>query len=353
MNSPTSPVRVGIIGAGIGRQHLRGYLSVPGARVTAICDLDTTLAAQLAEENSLEAQIFSDFTALLEADCVDAVSVCVPNFLHASVASACLEAGIHVLCEKPLALNALEAQSIAEAARKSGKICMVGQVLRFRDDVLALKAEIESGKVGEIYYARAMARRTKGIPKWGGWFTQQKLAGGGPLIDTGVHILDLAWWLSSCPRPIAASGVAYDKFGPRKLGLGAGGAANEDGVFDVEDLAAGMVRFENGLSIHFEAAWAIHAERDERFCHLHGTQGAILWDDAPKIIDQNGAVTPLSSGGGDAWTREMAHFIGCIQNGTAPDPDAAQGVVMMQMLDALYQSAREGREVSIEAPVTP
>ncbi|WP_170065468.1 Gfo/Idh/MocA family protein [Abditibacterium utsteinense] len=347
MNFPLSPVRVGVIGAGIGRQHLRGYQNVSGAIVTAICDLDTRLAAQLAAENGIEAQIFSDYRALLDANCVDAVSLCVPNFLHATVALACLENGLHVLCEKPLAINAIEAQQIADAATKNERVCMVGQVLRFRDDVLALKAEIESGAVGEIYYARAMARRTQGIPKWGGWFTQQKLAGGGPLIDTGVHILDLAWWLSGCPRPISASGTSYAKFGPRKLGLGAGGAAIEDGVFDVEDLAAGIVRFENGLSIHFEAAWAIHAAKDERFCHLHGTEGAILWDDAPKIIDQNGIITPISAQGGDAWTREMAHFIACIQNGTAPDPDAGQGVVMMQILDALAQSAREETEVKI------
>ncbi len=347
MISPPNPIRVGIIGAGIGRQHLRGYLGVNGAQITAICDLDSERAALLASENNLKARIFSDYRALVDACCVDAVSVCVPNFLHAEVAIACLEAGLHVLCEKPLAMNALEAQTIAEAARKSGKVCMVSHVLRFRDDVTALKTEIQAGRIGEIYYARALARRISGIPKWGGWFTQQKLAGGGPLIDTGVHILDLAWWLCGRPRPISASAVTYAKFGPRKLGLGAGGAANSDGVFDVEDLAAGLIRFENGLSLHFEATWAIHALNDERFCHLHGTDGAILWDDAPKIIDRNGVVSPISAQSGDAWTNQMAHFVACIQNDEKPDPDAAQGVAMMQILDALYQSARENCEVKI------
>ena len=343
-----SPVRVAIIGAGIGRQHLRGYMGVAGAQISAICDLDPARAALLIEENGLQnVQVFADYRALLAAHCVDAVSLCVPNALHASIAVECLQNGLHVLCEKPLAINAPEAQTIADAARKSGKICMVGQVLRFRDDVLALKNEIDSGKIGEIYYARTMARRVRGIPKWGGWFTQQNMAGGGPLIDTGVHIIDLAWWLCGCPRPISASATTYAKFGPQKLGLGAGGVGNENGVFDVEDLAAGLVRFENGLSIHFEATWAIHAPKDERFCHLHGTQGAIIWDDAPKIIDQNGVVTQISQSSGDAWTREMAHFIDCIQNGKTPDPDAAQGVVMMQILDALYRSAREGQEIRI------
>jgi predicted dehydrogenase len=348
MSLPPSRVRVGIIGVGIGRQHLRGYLGVPGAHITAICDLDTVRAAQMAQENGLEGvRIFSDYRDLLAAKATDAVSICLPNSLHAPVAVDCLEAGQHVLCEKPLAIDAAQAQKIADAQVKSGKLCMVGQVLRFRDDILAIKKEIESGKIGEIYYVRTMARRIAGIPKWGGWFTQSKFAGGGPLIDTGVHMLDLAWWLSGCPQPLSASGTNYAKFGPRQQGLGAGGAANLQGTFDVEDLAAGLVRFENGLSIHFEATWAIHAPKDERFCHLHGTEGAIIWDDAPKVIDRDGVVSSITAAGGDAWTQEMAHFIDCVQNGKTPNPDAAQGITIMKILDALYQSARENKEISI------
>lgn len=343
-----SRVRVGIIGAGIGRQHLRGYLGVPDAQIAAICDLDSQRASQMASDNGVEdVQIFTDYRALIEAKCVDAVSLCVPNSLHAPIAVACLEAGLHVLCEKPLAIDAVAGREIADAAARSGKLCMVGQVLRFRDDVLAIKQQIEAGQVGRIYYARACARRVKGIPKWGGWFTQQKLAGGGPLIDTGVHILDLAWWLSGCPKPLSASGVAYAEFGPRQQGLGAGGAANPNGTFDVEDLAAGFVRFEGGLTIHFESTWAIHAPKDERFCHLHGTEGAVLWEDEPKIIGPNGDVTLVTIAGGDAWQREMTYFVECIQQNRMPDPDANQGVVMMQILDALYRSSRENREVSI------
>lgn len=344
----SSGVRVAIIGAGIGRQHLRGYLGVPDAQITAICDLHAARAEQLAAESGLpNVPVFTDYSALLAANVADAVSVCVPNAWHAPVAIACLRAGLHVLCEKPLALNAPEAQRIADAAQESGRVCMVGQVLRFRDDVLELKKAITDGRIGRIYYARAMARRARGIPKWGGWFTQRQVSGGGPLIDTGVHLIDLAWWLSGCPRPLSASGVAYAEFGPRQRGLGAGGAANPNGSFDVEDLAAGMVRFEGGLSVHFEASWAVQARGDERFCHLHGSEGAALWDDAPQIVVADGPVQSIDAAPGDAWGREMAHFIACIQNNRTPDPDAAQGVVMMRILDALYQSAQSGREALI------
>lgn len=338
-------VRVAILGAGIGRQHLRGYMGVQNAQVTAICDLNAERAQALADEFGAQGvRIFTTIDDFLASGSADAVSLCLPNFLHAQVAVQCFEAGLDVLCEKPLAINAAEAIQIAEAAQKYGRICMVGQVLRFRDDVLALK---ERADELEIYYARVMARRVSGIPKWGGWFTQDKFAGGGPLIDTGVHIIDLAWWLGGCPKPVSASGVTYAAFGKEKLHLGSGGAANEDGVFDVEDLAAGLVRFENGFSIHFEASWAINAEGDSRYCHVHGKQGALIWNDEPKIIAADGTVGPMPKDAGNAFQRETQHFIDCVISRQQPDPDASQGVAMMKILDALYESARIGREVEI------
>ena len=333
------------MGAGIGRQHLRGYLGVKNAVVTAICDLSAARAQALAEEFALEnVRIFTDIEAFFAAQCADAVSLCLPNSLHAPVALRCFEAGLDVLCEKPLARTAAEGEQIVRAAQNSGRICMVGQVLRFRDDVLALR---ERAALIEPYYCRVMARRVNGIPKWGGWFTQKQSAGGGPLIDTGVHILDLAWWLAGKPAPVAAFATNYAAFGPQKQHLGAGGAADENGVFDVEDLAAGVVRFEGGFSIHFEASWAISAERDARFCHLHGKNGAVLWEDETKIIAPDGTVAPFSQAVGEPFQRECAHFIECVQTRQTPDPDAQQGLVMMKILDALYESAERKREVSL------
>lgn len=347
----SSPLSIGIIGAGIGRQHLRGYNQLSQARVTALCDVHPERAQALVTEFDLpQAQLYNDYRQMLFEAKLDAVSVCVPNALHERVVVDCLNAGVHVLCEKPLAMNATEAQRIVEAAQTNQKFCMVGQVLRFREDSLELKRQ--AATIGEIYYVRTTARRARGIPKWGGWFTRQELSGGGPLIDTGVHMLDLAWWLSGQPAPVSASAVTYQAFGPRKQRLGNGGAADESGVFDVEDLAAGFVRFDNGLSIHFESTWAIAAANDERFCHLHGTEGAIIWNDGSQIVRPNAEnsgdeVTRLEVGSGDAWRAEMSHFVDCIQKGQQPDPDATQGLVMMKILDALYLSAQTGREVEI------
>jgi predicted dehydrogenase len=342
----SSPLSIGIIGTGIGRQHLRGYSQLPQARVAAICDVHPERAQALATEFALpDVQIYGDYHQMLAEAGLDAVSVCVPNALHAEVVLACLNARVHVLCEKPLAMNAAQAQQIVDAAQASGKFCMISQVLRFRDDVLELKRRAAS--IGDIYYVRTTARRARGIPKWGGWFTRKQLSGGGPLIDTGVHVIDLAWWLSGQPAPVSASAVTYSAFGPRQQRLGSGGAADKNGVFDVEDLAAGFVRFENGLSIHFEAAWAIAAEKDDRFCHLHGTEGALIWNDEPKVIDAKDEASAVTVEAGDAWRAEVAYFVDCIQNERRPDPDASQGLIMMKILDALYQSAETGREVAI------
>ena len=334
-----------IIGVGIGRQHLRGALGVAGVRVAALCDINIERAQDLAREFDLaDVQIVADYRDLFGLE-LDAVSVCVPNALHASIAIACLGAGLHVLCEKPLATRAADAQQIADAARDNARACMVGQLLRFRDDARELKKR--APEIGAPYYARAVARRANGIPKWGSWFTQKQMSGGGPLIDTGVHIIDLAWWLADCPRPLSASATTYGELGARKIGLGMGGIGDAGGKFDVEDLAAGLIRFENDFSIHFESSWALYAENDARLCQVHGTQGALLWGDDAKIIDADGSIEALHVEPGDAWRNEIAHFVESIQKGVAPQPDALAGLTMMKMLDALYQSAREGREVEI------
>ncbi len=335
-----------IIGVGIGRQHLRGALGVPGVNIAALCDVDVARAGAIVEEFELSGtRVVADYRDLLDMPDLDAVSVCVPNALHASITIACLSAGLHVLCEKPLATNAADAQTIVDAARDNNRACMVGQLLRFRDDVRALKKRAR--EIGTPYYARAVARRAHGIPKWGSWFTQKEMSGGGPLIDTGVHIIDLSWWLAGCPRPLSASATAYGALGARKIGLGMGGIGDPNGKFDVEDLAAGLIRFEGDFSIHFESSWALYADGDARYCHIHGTEGALLWSDEPRLMTSDGTVEAIHVEPGDAWRNEIAHFVDSIRNGIAPQPDAEAGSTIMKMLDALYQSAREGKEVEI------
>lgn len=345
-------VRIGIIGVRIGQAHIKGYKKVPQAEVVALCDLDETRALQVQRDCKLpEAQYYNDYRTMLESAQLDAVSICLPNHLHHPVALACLQSGVHILCEKPLATNARDAQEIADAAAHNNKKCMVAQVNRFRPDSIYLKNLIESGELGTVYYAHTGWLRKRGIPGYGGWFTTKEQSGGGPLIDIGVHLLDIAWWLCGCPKPVTATGMTYAEFGPRGKGLGNWGQKPE-GTFDVEDLAVGLLRFENDLTINLEVSWAIHNEKDRQWCQIYGNQGGVDWGNEPALYREEVLDVPyntkLDVGKGDPWQGEMQHFIDCILNDTTPDPDATQGVTMMKMLDAIYRSAAIKREVVIE-----
>jgi predicted dehydrogenase len=353
MANTSQQVRVGIIGVGIGQAHIRGYSQVENARVVALCDINEERARQVARDCSvLDADILSDHRALLERDDIDAVSVCLPNKLHRPVAVDALEAGKHVLCEKPLALDAREAQEIADAAQKAGKKCMVAQVKRFSPEAQLLKKLVDGGELGPIYYAKSYWFRKRGIPGYGGWFTTKSLSGGGPLIDIGVHLLDAAWWLAGCPRPLSAFGATYAEFGPQGRGIGAWSADKKpEGTFDVEDLAVALIRFEGGLTINLEVSWALHAAQEKQSVELYGREGGVEWSNKLSLVrDLHGApaTSKIEVPRGDAWGNEMRHFINCITHDTTPDPDARQGVVMMKMLESIYASAASGHEVVID-----
>lgn len=348
---PSEQVKVGVIGAGIGRSHVRGYKQVPQAQIVALCDADEERARQLAREHNIEVEIYGDYREMLDKAELDAVSIGLPNFLHAAVTIECLKAGKHVLCEKPLALNSKEAQKMADAAAKYARKCMVGQVSRFRADSLFFKKLVESGELGRLYYGHAVSMRKKGIPGYGGWFTTKDQSGGGPLIDIGVHLLDLAWWLAGKPNPVAVSGATYAEFGPRQQGIGSWGPRDINGTFDVEDLAVGLLRFDNGLTINLEVSWALHNRAPQMGVHLYGTEGGFDWGEKPAIFrDINGVstVTTPELQQIDNWAGQTAHFIQCILDDKTPDPDVNQGVTMMKMLEGLYKSAAMGKEVIIK-----
>lgn len=352
MTNNSSKVRVGVIGVGIGKAHLKGYSGVPEADVVALCDLDENRAKETAQQFELhDAAIHTDHRALLDDPNIDAVSVCLPNFLHQPIALEALDAGKHVICEKPLALNAALGQDIADAAKRNDKKCMVAQVNRFRDDSQYLKQIIDQQQLGDVYYAHCGVLRRSGIPGYGGWFTTKSKSGGGPLIDLGVHLLDLTWWLAGCPNPVSVTGVTYAEFGPHKKGIGPHGfGKNPEGTFDVEDLAVALIRFDNGLTINLEVSWALHVDKTRMWSNLFGTKGGCQWGNGLFIhTDNNGAPSDaeINVSAGDNWKNEMQHFIDSILNNTTPNPDANQGVTMMKMLDAIYESAKTKREVVI------
>lgn len=351
-------LKVALIGAGgIARgAHMGSYSRMDNVEVVAICDIKIEKAEKLAEEYGVP-QVYKDYHDLFEIPELDAVDICTPNYLHSEIAVAALERGLHVFCEKPDAVNSAEAEKMKAAAQRSGKILMVMRNNRYMQVSSFLKKYIEEGRMGEIYAARCGWQRRRGIPGKGGWFTTKEKSGGGPLIDLGVHMIDLSVWLMGNPRPVAVSGCTYMKFADNDSSDSINsnfGEKDMDGTFDVEDLAMGFIRFENGACMQIEFSWASNIEKEQRFFELRGTKSGASWsssDDKLKIYEEEYGRTVDyipnidNSRGVQIHEANLRHFVDVILNGTAPMFIPQQGVDMVKILEAIYRSAETGREV--------
>ena len=271
-------VKIGVIGCGtIGSVHTNAYAKVENAEVVALCDI---LPDRLAEKAKLHniAKTYTDYNQLLADPEIEAVSVCVPNNMHAPIAIAALNAGKHVMLEKPMTLNPDLARDIIAARDASGKQLQMGMVWRQKEEAELVKEAIEAGRLGEIYQIRVKLIRRRGIPGLCGWFTTKACSGGGGLIDIAVHFLDLVMWASNNWDPTRVSAKVYSKFGsPIKdyhyVSMWAG-PPKMDGTFDVDDYAAGFIRFGKKLTLSFEVAWACNAE-DESYVEFLGDKGGV------------------------------------------------------------------------------
>lgn len=348
------PLSIGIIGAGaIGNIHIGTFADIEGAKVTAVADAYLPMAKQRAEEHGI-ATVHSDPQALLEDDGIDAVVIGVPNQFHAPLAIEALKRGKHVLLEKPMAIDSNAARKIVEQANQSGKILMMSHQMRWKGLSRAAKARIDNGDVGRIYNAKAGWFRKKGIPGWGSWFTRKDQAGGGPLIDIGVHKLDLSLYLMGNPRPISVYGSTYAEFGPHKEGIGGWGTPNWDGYYDVEDLASALIKLDNGATLSLEVSWAAHSAGlpEEPFVHLMGTKGGIsMTGDRGLYVTHadnevvESEIMPLA---GDEDRILMArHFVECVREGKQPITSALSGYTNNRILDAIYESSRTGNEIKL------
>ena len=342
-------VRAGVIGAGaIGPAHMGGYCEASGAELTAICDVNRGRARAAAEKFGAP-HVFTDYRKLLAAGVVDAVSVCTPNNTHMPITIAALRAGKHVLCEKPLAFDGKQARRMVAAARKARRLLMTAQSMRFSAGAQLLKKMADGGRFGDLYFGKGMMLRRAGIPR--GWFQDVKQSGGGPLLDIGVHVLDFLWWVMGMPKPVSAFGVTFDHLGKKGQGRGNWGVNYAPGKFSVEDLAAGMVRFAGGQAISLEVSWAAHTG-DNYFARVLGTKGGAQLSPELVLYEMAGG-TPLEVkpklARVNGYVEEVRHFVRCIQRGERPIVDSSQSVIVMDMLSAIYKSARTGRLVSLTA----
>jgi predicted dehydrogenase len=287
---------------------------------------------------------------------LDAVSVCTWNSEHAPTAIAALNAGKHVLCEKPMAVNEAAAREMLNAAEKNNKLLMIGFVRRFGNDCGILKDFIDKDYLGEIYYAKATYLRRNGNP--GGWFGDKARSGGGPLIDLGVHVIDLSRYLMGNPKPVSIYGAAFQKLFNRphikalKNYRASSALDGRPDPCDVEDLAAAMIRFDNGAVLQIEAAFSLNIKADKGELEFFGTRGGaklspeleIYTEMNDYLADVNlAAPTALSFNG--LFEGEIAHFVDCIRSGTPCRAPARDGVEIMRILDGIYESARTGHEV--------
>jgi predicted dehydrogenase len=336
-------LRVGIVGGGWpGQRHAEGFAASDAWDVVAVADLDPERRIGLARGNGAAAVASAD--ELFARDDLDAVVVALPTFLHRQTVLAALEAGKHVLCEKPPALNAAEAAEMASAAARHGRILSFGLQRRALPSAAAAQAVIAEGQLGEIYHARAVFTRAWGAPAGAGnWFRDPVRSGGGPLIDIGIHVLDLAWFLMGRPEPVSVFGVTHDR-SPETSPL--------------ESAAFGLLRFAGGRSIQLEASWILPESADRQYVHLHGaTAGALVERDKFTLIRVGEAgiemfTPPTTIGGPDptlaAFLTQASYFAAAIRGTAAALTPAEDGVWLMRMIDALYRSAKEGREIALK-----
>jgi len=336
MASEKKSVNFGVIGLGMGRGHLEGYLRAPNANVIGIADLDEGRLNDCKKRYGIE-RTFTDYNDLLALEELDALSIAVPNFLHKPITIDALNAGKHVLVEKPMALNAQEGQEMLNTAEKQGVKLMLHFNNRYRDDVQTIKRYVEAGEFGDIYFAKTGWIRRRGIPGAGGWFTTKEKSGGGPLIDLGVHVIDMTMYMMGSPKPVAVSGCSVQKFA-QTVG---------HGTFDVEDFASGYIRFDNGATMAVEVSWAMNCAAERQYSEIYGTKAGAKLSPLTIWTEESGAlvdITPKASGG----LSQFEHFAECILEDKTPISPAEHGVSMMKILDAIYASSETGREIVID-----
>ena len=343
-------INVGVIGTGgIGaKQHIPALAKQPDVKILAVCDVNEAAAKEVAKEFNIP-HVFTDYGELLKIGEIEAIHVCTPNKMHMPPTVDALNAGKHVIVEKPLARNAIEGGQMVEAARKNGRKLMVAQNLRFTHENAYLKRVVDAGELGEVYFARVWALRRRGVPSWG-VFIDKEAQGGGPLIDIGVHALDLAMHLMGHPKPTAASGMAYTKIGNTPGHVGAWGAWDYKN-YTVEDYAAGFIRFENGVSMILESSFCANFGNEGMNVVLLGTKGGLETSPLKVYGESNGALTEtvpsLIPSSGSSYEGEVRAFYDAIQNDTPPPVTGEQALNVMKILDAIYRSSDEGKEVPI------
>jgi predicted dehydrogenase len=324
----------------ISKIHALAAQNMPEVELTAVVNHRPESMAEFAAKYAIPRQ-YATVADLLAAGQVDALIISTPNYLHAPETIAALNAGVHVMVEKPMGLNTREAEAMIEAGQTSGALLMVAHCWRFDEEVLWVKAQIDNNRIGPV-------TRTKGYGvhvHWGpgGWFTERQFAGGGALADMGIHAIDTARFLLGDPQPVsvyANIGTYYKKF-------------------DVDDTGVIIVNWDNGVTSYVESGWwQPHADGPEASTQLYGLKGMahlfptglVLTTAQAKELDK---VEPGFAPVRDPhcpqsmYDAQLAYFVDCIKNQTTPRPGGSEGLINMKIVDAAYESSSTGKVVEI------
>lgn len=350
-------VRIGIIGTGgiAQGQHMKGYEAIPDeCEIAAVCDVNEATAKAAAEKFGVE-KIYTDYNAMLSDGVVDAVSITTPNKFHKDPTIAALKAGIAVLCEKPLSMDAKESREMCDVANETGVILQVALQARFSGLGRFLKAYNDAGHMGDVYFARVQALRRRGVPGWGVFIDKEK-QGGGPLIDIGVHMLDFTLFLMGYPKPVSASGKTWDTLGKNPDLYNSWGDYDRE-KFTVEDFAVGMIKFDNGAVISLESSFMANLDKDTHVTQLFGTKSGvkvnlhdndsieIYTEQDRQLFTMKPANVPSVP---NPYYAEVAAFVDAVKNGKPSPVPGENGLILNAIFDALYKSSETGREEPVE-----
>jgi len=344
-------LRIGWIGTGgIANFQAQQLLSRrQDVEIVAGCDVNQENLDKFAEKFEFDAK-FNDYNEMLKMDGLDAVSVCTPNFMHKDPTIAALQAGKHVLVEKPMAMSAQEAKEMVAAAEQSSATLTMGFQYRLGAEAQILKRYADAGQFGNVMFARVQALRRRGIPNWG-VFGRKELQGGGPLIDIGVHLIECAHFLMGEPKPVAASAQMFTYMGNKPSDVDSPWPGWDHETYNVEDLAVGFVRFDNGATMAIESSFVAHIKDNVFNVQIMGEKGGCTLRPVSIFKDEAGTMVNIEPGyvpKYNSMAKKMDDWIARIRGERETQCPARAGLMVQEILQGLYDSAEAGKEVEIK-----
>ncbi|MBE6807976.1 MAG: Gfo/Idh/MocA family oxidoreductase [Ruminococcaceae bacterium] len=346
--------KVAVIGCGTiaNNAHIPSYLKNPDVEIKWFCDIIPERADGAVEKYGCGKAVY-DYHEILDDPELDAVSVCTPNNVHAPITIDFLNAGKNVLCEKPAARTYNEALTMLDAQHKTGKVLNIGVVNRFNDGVNQIKKRIDAGELGEIYQVYVSFRDYRCIPGLGGAFTDKSIAGGGVLIDWGVHFFDIVMYCCNDPKPLTVTAETHCKLAKNiseyKYHSMWAGPPKLDGICDVEEFVTGMIRTE-GPTITLNGAWAQNINQKEMFIDFIGTKGGIRlqYGGNFKLYDSDLNTTEPEYPSKNHFENELNAFVECIHSGEKLPSHIDTNIITSKIMQAIYDSAESHREIAFE-----